>query len=303
MGQFPVKTGYPWQKSEFVFAFPVLKVCVFMGNSFKKQGRIGFALLGGLLLAACSSTDPSELAFEEVPAEKLYAEGIVAMDQGDLKTVKEKFSELDRQHPYSNYARKSMILSAYSHYRSGEYTECVSTAKRFLALYPGDEDAAYAYYLIGQSYYRQIPDVTKDQEAAERAMQAMNELIQRYPDSEYTSDARKKIRITMDQLAGKEMQIGRYYLERQEYIAAVNRFKLVVTDFQVTRHVEEGLMRLAESYLAMGIVTEAQTAVAVLGHNFPQSEWYKRAYGMLKDDGLTPKVNKGSWMSRLFRNS
>lgn len=272
-----------------------------MDISFAKQLRVGFATLSLLAIAACSSTDPSELAFKEVPAEKLYAEGLVAMEAGDVKESKKKFDELDRQHPYSNYARKSMVMSAYGHYKNGQFTECVQTAKRFIALYPGDEDVPYAYYLIGQSYFRQIPDVTRDQEATERAMKAMNELIQRYPDSEYTNDARKKIRITMDQLAGKEMQIGRYYLERKEYIAAANRFKLVATDFQTTRHVEEGLMRLAETYLAMGITHEAQTAVAVLGHNFPESEWYGRAHSMLKDDGLAPKVNSGSWMAKLFK--
>ncbi|SNY94362.1 Beta-barrel assembly machine subunit BamD [Cohaesibacter sp. ES.047] len=271
-----------------------------MGFLFDKRSRVGFVLVMLTGLAACSSTDKSELAFEEVPAEKLYAEGLVAMESGDRKEAKKKFEELDRQHPYSNYARKSMMLSAYSHYKGGEFTECISDAKRFLTLYPGDEDAPYAYYLIGQSYFRQIPDVTRDQEAAERAMKAMNDLIQRYPDSEYANDARRKIRITMDQLAGKEMQIGRYYMERKEYIAAVNRFKVVVSDFQKTRHVEEGLMRLAEAYLAMGITHEAQAAVAVLGHNFPDSEWYKTAYKMLNKDGLDPKADKGSWVSRVF---
>lgn len=265
--------------------------------------RAGLVLLGALALGAlgaCASSDPSELAFEEVPAQKLYAQGIAAMDGGDDSLARKKFEELDRQHPYSNYARRSMVLSAYNSYRQGDYSESVQISRRFIALYPSDEDVPYAYYLIGQSYYRQIPEITRDQEAAERAMQAMNDLVQRYPQSEYASDARNKIRITMDQLAGKEMQIGRYYLERKEYIAAANRFKLVVKDFQTTRHVEEGLMRLAQTYLAMGIVHEAQTAVAVLGHNFPDSKWYQQAFAMLKTDGLQPQVNKGSWLSRVF---
>ena len=250
-----------------------------MGSLFAKRSRFGFALALVCGLAACSSTDKSDLAFEEVPAEKLYAEGLVALESGDRKEARNKFEELDRQHPYSNYARKSMMLSAYSHYKGGEFTECIADAKRFLTLYPGDEDAPYAYYLIGQSYFRQIPDVTRDQEAAERAMKAMNDLIQRYPDSEYSNDARRKIRITMDQLAGKEMQIGRYYLERKEYIAAVNRFKTVVSDFQKTRHVEEGLMRLAEAYLAMGITHEAQSALRF---------W----------DITSPKANGTKWPTR-----
>ena len=267
---------------------------------FAKRGRLGLAVIAVLGLGACSSTDPSELEFEEIPAEKLYAEGLIAMETGDRKEAKEKFEELDRQHPYSNYARRSMVLTAYTHYKAGQFTETISAAKRFIALYPSDEDVPYAYYLIGQSYFKQIPDITRDQEAAERAMGAMNDLIQRYPDSEYSDDARTKIRMTMDQLAGKEMQIGRYYLERHEYIAAVNRFKVVVTDFQTTRHVEEGLMRLAEAYLAMGITHEAQTAVAVLGHNFPESNWYKLAFNLLNKDGLAPEVNRGSWLARAF---
>ena len=271
-----------------------------MGFPFAKQSHLAIGLLFAAGLTACSTADQSDLAFEEIPAEKLYAEGLVAMDDGDAKEAQAKFEELDRQHPYSNYARKSMMLTAYTHYKGGQYTECISAAKRFLALYPSDPDAPYAQYLIGESYFRQVPDITRDQEAAERAMQAMNEVVQRYPDSEYANDARRKVRMAMDQLAGKEMQIGRYYLERREYIAAVNRFKVVVTDFQMTRHVEEGLMRLAESYLAMGITHEAQTAVAVLGHNFPESKWYKIAYSMLNKDGLAPEVNKGSWMAKLF---
>ncbi|TLP48449.1 outer membrane protein assembly factor BamD [Cohaesibacter sp. CAU 1516] len=271
-----------------------------MGFLSAKQSRIGFALLLTLGVAACASKDPSELAFEEVPAEKLYAEGLRAMETGDSKEAKKKFEEIDRQHPYSSFARKSMLLTAYQNFRNGNYTETVTAAKRFIALYPGDEDVPYAYYLIGESYYRQIPDVTRDQEAAERAMGAMNELVQRYPDSEYSDDARRKVRITLDQLAGKEMQIGRYYQERREYIAAINRFKVVVSDFQNTRHIEEALMRLAESYLAMGIAHEAQTAIAVLGHNFPDSPWYKRGYNMLNEGGLQPQIQKGSWISNVF---
>ncbi|WP_316860106.1 outer membrane protein assembly factor BamD [uncultured Cohaesibacter sp.] len=270
-----------------------------MGFLYTNRVRLGLAVLVLTGLGACASKDPSDLAFEEVPAEKLYAEGLVAMQSGDRKEANKKFEELDRQHPYSNFARQSMVLTAYTHYKSGQYTECISAAKRFITLFPGDEDVPYAYYLIGQSYFKQVLDVTRDQENAEKAMQAMNELIQRYPDSEYTKDARRKVRITMDQLAGKEMQIGRYYLERKEFIAAVNRFKVVVTDYQTTRQVEEALMRLAESYLALGIVHEAQTAVAVLGHNYPESKWYKIAYAMLKKDGVVPEVNKGSWMARL----
>nr|WP_321456338.1 outer membrane protein assembly factor BamD [uncultured Cohaesibacter sp.] len=267
---------------------------------FAKRVWFGLAVLAISGLGACSHKDPSDLVFQEIPAEKLYAEGLLAMETGDRKEAKKKFDELDRQHPYSDYSRRSMMLTAYTHYKSGEYTECISAAKRFIALFPGDKDVPYAYYLIGQSYFNQIPDVTRDQETTQKALQAMNELVQNYPDSEYAGDARRKVRVTLDQLAGKEMQVGRYYLERKEYIAAINRFKVVVTDYQTTRQVEEALMRLAESYLALGITHEAQTAVAVLGHNYPESKWYKMAYSMLNKGGYEPEVNKGSWMARIF---
>ena len=155
-----------------------------------------------------------------------------------------------------------------------------------MTLFPATDDAAYAQYLIGESYFRQIPDVTRDQDLSQKAMEAMGAVIQKYPDSEYADDARKKIEMARDQIAGKEMQIGRYYLERREYLAAVNRFKTVVQDYQTTRHVEEALHRLTESYLALGIVPEAQTAAAVLGHNFPDSEWYQDSYRLLSKGGL-----------------
>ena len=169
-----------------------------------------------------------------------------------------------------------------------------------MTLFPATEDAAYAQYLIGESYFRQIPDVTRDQDLSKKAMDAMGAVIQKYPDSEYANDARNKIDMARDQIAGKEMQIGRYYLERHEYLAAVNRFKTVVEEYQTTRHVEEALHRLTESYLALGIVPEAQTAAAVLGHNFPDSEWYQDSYKLLGKGGLEPEENKGSWISRAF---
>jgi outer membrane protein assembly factor BamD len=205
-----------------------------------------------------------------------------------------QFDEVDRQHPYSEDARKALIMSTFVSYRRGEYDDTISSANRYLTLYPGTSDAAYAQYLIGQSYFNQIPDVTRDQQKTQRALAAMQEVVQRYPDSEYADDAQKKILMTRDQLAGKEMQIGRYYLERREYLAAINRFKTVTTDYQDTRHVEEALERLTEANLAMGLVGEAQTAAAVLGHNFPDSRWYKDAYNLLKKKGVSPQDNGGA---------
>ena len=167
------------------------------------------------------------------------------------------------------------------------------TANRYLTLYPGSPDAAYAQYLIGSSYFNQIPDITRDQDATRKAMASLQEIVDRYPDSEYANDAKHKIIVARDQLAGKEMQVGRYYLERREYIAAINRFKIVVTEYQDTRHVEEALERLAEANLALGLAGEAQTAAAVLGHNFPDSPWYKDAYKLLQTGGLEPRERQG----------
>jgi outer membrane protein assembly factor BamD len=191
-------------------------------------------------------------------------------------------------------------MMIFAHFRDEDYDQTIQTARRYLALYPSSEDAAYAQYLIGESYFRQIPDVTRDQDLAKKAMDAMGEVVAKYPNSEYANDAQNKIDIARDQIAGKEMQIGRYYEERHEYLAAINRFRTVVEEYQTTRLVEEALHRLTESYLALGITQEAQTAAAVLGHNFPDSEWYQDSYKLLNKGGLQPSENKGSWISRAF---
>ena len=177
---------------------------------------------------------------------------------------------------------------------------CVNSAKRYVTLHPGSPDAAYAQYLIGASYYDQILDVTRDQARTDKAIDALEEVVRKYPNSEYAIQAKKKIEIARDQLAGKEMEVGRYYLEHRDFIGAINRFKVVVTQYQTTRHVEEALVRLTESYVALGITDEAQTAAAVLGHNFPDSPWYKDAYNLVKKAGQEPNENKQSWISRAF---
>ena len=192
-------------------------------------------------------------------------------------------------------------MAAYSFYESGQYDECVTAAKRYISLHPGSPDAAYAQYLIGASYFDEIPDITRDQARTEKALAALDEVIRKYPASEYAVSAKQKIEVARDQIAGKEMLIGRYYLEKKDYTGAINRFKVVVTRYQTTRHVEEALERLVESYMALGIVEEAQTAAAVLGHNFPDSEWYKHAYALVKTGGVEPSENKGSWISKAFK--
>src|ERR1700756_2758155 len=193
-------------------------------------------------------------------------------------------------------------MSAYAYYQAKEYTDCINSAQRYVTLHPASPDAAYAQYLIGASYYDQILDVSRDQDRATQAIDALQEVVRKYPTSEYAISAKKKIDMARDQLAGKEMDIGRFYMKKRDFIGAINRFKVVVTQYQTTRHVEEALMRLSEAYVALGIIDEAQTAAAVLGHNSPDSAWYKDAYRLVKTAGGEPTTeNKGSWISRAFQ--
>ena len=266
---------------------------------------LAIALLAASL-GACSSigdlfnkkddTPPDE------PADRLYNEGLFYLNtRNSPKEAAKKFEEVDRQHPYSEWARKSLIMSAFSYYQAGAYDECITAAKRYITLHPGSPDAAYAQYLIASSYFDEIPDITRDQARTTKALAALDEVIRKYPTSEYATSAKQKVEVARDNLAGKEMQIGRYYLKKRDYTGAINRFKVVVTQYQTTRHVEEALERLVEAYMALGIVDEAQTAAAVLGHNFPDSDWYKHAYALVKNGGVEPRENKGSWISRAFR--
>jgi outer membrane protein assembly factor BamD len=240
--------------------------------------------------------------FVDEPADKLYNEGLYLMNQkNDPKAASKKFEEVDRQHPYSDWARKSLLMSAYAFYNAGDYDSCIGAATRYVTLHPGSPDAAYAQYLIAASNYDQIPDVSRDQGRTEKAIAALEEVVRKYPTSEYAVSAKAKIEAARDQLAGQQMAVGRYYMEKRDYTAAINRFKTVVTQYQTTRHVEEALARLTEAYMAIGIVGEAQTAAAVLGHNFPDSPWYKDAYNLVKSGGLEPSENKGSYISRAFK--
>ncbi|MBB3949200.1 outer membrane protein assembly factor BamD [Aureimonas jatrophae] len=266
------------------------------------------AAVSTLSLTGCMSSkdtdiDALALASQTEPADVLYNQGLANLEGGRLGEAAKKFEAIDKQHPYSEYARKALIMRAFASYRSGDYDEAEGSAKRYLALYPGSEDAAYAQYIIGLSYYRQMPDITRDQTDTAKAVQAMQEVVDRYPNSEYAEDARTKIRVGSDQLAGKEMQVGRYYLERREYIAAINRFKSVVDVFPKTRHVEEALARLTEAYYAMGLTQEAQAAASVLGQNFPDSPWYKDSYALLQTQGLQPSAGRGGGAGSWFSNA
>jgi outer membrane protein assembly factor BamD len=240
--------------------------------------------------------------FVDEPADKLYNEGLYLLNEKkDNKAAAKKFEEVDREHPYSEWARKSLLMSAYAYYQQGDYDGCIGAATRYVTLHPGSPDAAYAQYLIAASHYDQIPDISRDQGRTEKAMNALEEVIRKYPTSEYAVSAKAKLEGARDQLAGKEMAIGKYYMDKHDYTAAINRYKTVVTQYQTTREVEEALERLTEAYMAIGIVGEAQTAAAVLGHNFPDSPWYKDAYNLVKSGGLEPSENQGSWISRAFK--
>ena len=274
-----------------------------LAGRLRRCGQVAVLALVALSFGACSLLDKDTVLADE-PADKLYNEGLFLLNnKKDYKSAAKKFEDVDRQHPYSEWARKSLIMTAYANYEAGAYEDCISAARRYISLHPGSPDAAYAQFLIGSSHFDQIPEISRDQERAEKAVQSLDEVVRKYPKSEYAVAAKRKIEMARDQLAGKEMDIGRWYMERRDYTGAINRFKIVVTRYQTTRHVEEALLRLTEAYLALGIVGEAQTSAAVLGHNFPDSRWYKDAHALMQSKGLQPSENKGSWISRAFKLS
>ena len=271
------------------------------GRSWMVAARFAALALIVAALPACSFFGKEDLIPDD-PADKLYNEGLYLLNtKHDYRQAAKRFEEVDRQHPYSEWARKALIMSAYAHYEGNQYDDSVTAAKRYVTLHPGSPDAAYAQYLIGASYFDQIPDISRDQQRTEKAMQALDEVVRKYPSTEYAASAKRKLEVARDQLAGKEMDTARYYQKKRDYIAAINRFKVVITQYQTTRHVEEALMRLTESYMTLGIVNEAQTAAAVLGHNFPDSPWYKDAYTLVKGGGLEPYEDRGSWISKAFK--
>jgi outer membrane protein assembly factor BamD len=250
-------------------------------------------------LSACSSIKKDDLPDE--PADKLYNEGLALQQRKDWKLAGDKFNEIDRIHSYTEWGKKALLMAAYSHYEAKNYDEAVTAGRRYLQLYPSSPDAAYAAFLVGSAYYDEIPDVNRDQTRTEKAMLALIEVERRWPQSEYAKAARRKVEAAKDNLAGREMVVGRYYLNQRNYVGAVNRFRVVVSQYQSTRLVEEALARLVESYMAMGIVNEAQTAAAILGHNFPDSKWYADSYKLIQSKGLEPREDKASWMSKTFK--
>ncbi|RED54122.1 outer membrane protein assembly factor BamD [Aestuariispira insulae] len=250
------------------------------------------------LLAACSSND-EPAPYVERPVEELYNEAMDLFEQKEYSEAATAFDEVDRQHPYSIWATKAQLMTAYVHYLSDKYDEAIIALDRFIELHPGNPDTPYAYYLRAIAYYEQITDVQRDQKITRLALNALQDVAQRYPDTTYARDALLKIDLARDHLAGKEMAIGRFYLKRGEHLAAINRFRTVIQNYQTTTHVPEALHRLVESYLSLGISDEAQMAAAVLGHNFPASQWYADSYQLLEGKDLAPEENQG-WLSQMW---
>ena len=251
-------------------------------------------------LSGCASSDAAKALNPDPPA-KMYTDADTLMSKGRYEEAGKKFEDLDRDHPYATEARRGMVMAAYSYYKAQKYPEAIAAARRYTTLHPGTKDAALAHHVIASSYFAEIKDPGHDQTAARRAHTELKVLATRYPESIYAKQAENRMRVCEDNIAASEMNVGRYYLKTGNYVAAINRFKVVISDYQTTAHVEEALMRLTEAYVALGVVQEAQTAAAVLGHNYPDSKWYKSAYATLQGEGLKPQINSGSWISQQLK--
>ncbi|MES2905864.1 MAG: outer membrane protein assembly factor BamD [Pseudomonadota bacterium] len=239
------------------------------------------------------------------PAEQIFAQAQQLQQNQQWKSAAKKYEEIEKYHPYSELAKKGRLQTAYCYFRADDFESAATAAERFVTLHPGSEDIPYAKFILGSAYYELIPDVTRDQSRTQKALNVFQEILQQYPNSEYAAQAEQRINMARDQLAGKEMDVGRFYIKQKSYLAAVNRFRVVVEQYQNTRHVEEALYRLTECYLVLGVVNEAQAAASVLGHNFPQSQWYKDAYALLQSNGTAPPAGGNSfgdsWITRAFK--
>lgn len=271
------------------------------------RGRSAAVRVGSLVLvsalAACSGGN-KEPPLENFTAEEIYKRGEYELEVGNPRrpdTALRYFSEVERLYPYSEWAKRALIMEAFTQHRAKDYEAARASAQRFIDTYPGDEDAAYAKYLLALSYYDQIDEVGRDQGLTFQALQALRDVIEQYPDSEYARSAILKFDLAFDHLAAKEMEIGRYYLKKAHYTAAINRFRVVVEQFQTTTHTPEALLRLTEAYLALGITDEAQTAAAILGHNYQSSPFYQDAYALLRQRGLEPEGKGDSWLAKIYR--
>ncbi|MGH6949682.1 MAG: outer membrane protein assembly factor BamD [Vitreimonas sp.] len=260
-------------------------------------------------LGACASLGREQqerVQYTDEPVERIYNRGTENLDRERWAQALAAFEEVERQHPYSSWARRAMLMEAYAHYQANDYDDSIEDAQRFIALHPGNESAPYAYYLVAICHFERILDVGRDQATTERALAALNDVVRRYPESAYARDARLKIDMVYDQLAGKELAVGRFYLTRDQHLAAINRFRNVLENehFQRTSHTPEALHRLVEAYLSVGMTEEAQRMAAILGHNFPGSEWYGRSFALMSESGVTPvsaeDAQSRGWFNRTF---
>lgn len=242
-------------------------------------------------------------SLEQYSPEQIFERGEYELNRNRFGDSVFYFSEVERLYPYSSWAKRALIMQAFVNHKSQEYLNSRAAAQRYLDFYPTDEDAPYAAYLLALGYYDQIDDVGRDQALTFEALQALRAVIERYPDSPYADSAKLKFDLAFDHLAGKEMEVGRYYLRRDHFTAAINRFRVVVEDFQTTSHTPEALHRLVEAYLSLGLTSEAQTAAAILGHNFRATDWYQDSYDLLKGQGLEPKLLSNNWLAAIYRQS
>ncbi|MGH1418572.1 MAG: outer membrane protein assembly factor BamD [Hyphomicrobiaceae bacterium] len=259
-------------------------------------------LMIALVVAGCASSNSVEQVLNPDPPGQMYGEADALLSSGKYQRAAAKFEALDRDHPYAPEARRAMVLAAYSYYKAGKIPEAQVAAKRYLTLHPGTKEAALAHHIVASTHYDQMAGPDQDQSETRKALRELKKLRTQYPNSEYSEIAESRIRAAEDTLAASEMEVGRYYLKRKNHIAAINRFKVVATQYQTTAHVEEALARLTEAYMALGIKNEAQTAAAVLGHNFPNSQWYKDSYALLASDGLAPRESGSSWISKAWKS-
>ncbi len=253
-------------------------------------------------LQGCASSNDMAAALNPDPPTQMYERADKLLTKGKYEAAAKKFEDLDRDHPYSQEARRAIVMSAYAYYKAGKLPEAIASAERYTTMHPGTKEAAFAHHIIASAYFDEMGTPNRDQSSTKKALAELKKLKARYPDSEYALKADNRMRIAEDTLAASEMEVGRYYQKAQNYIAAINRFKTVAGEYQTTAHVEEALMRLVECYMSLGIKEEAQTAAAVLGHNFPNSRWYKDAHALLQSDGLAPRENSDSWLSKAWKS-
>lgn len=266
------------------------------------KGLLGAALLAAFAaLGGCASGNDAAKALNPDPPAKMYTEADALMTKGKFEDAAKRFEELDRDHPYAPEARRAIVMAAYAYYKAGKLPEATASAERYTALHPGTKDACLAQHIIASSHFDEIKAPNRDQADTRKALADLKALRTRYPDCAYAKDADNRIRVAEDTLAANEMEVGRYYQKQNNFVGAINRYKTVVTDYQTTAHVEEALYRLTECYMALGITNEAQNSAAVLGHNFPNSEWYKNAYALLQSGGLAPAQDGGSWIAKAWK--